>query len=59
MSDFMCMSCGQDVSADPKDFCYDQDGDVICVRYTLRCPKCGRVHKCTERFTWDGIIDMK
>lgn len=55
----MCMGCGEDVSADPKDFWYDQDGDTIYVRYTLRCPKCGRVHKCREIFRWDGIIDME
>ena len=55
MFDFMCMGCGVDTSADPKDFIYDQDGDTIYVR----CPHCGRVHKCTEVFRWDGIIDMQ
>ena len=59
MSDFMCMGCGVDTSADPKDFWYDQDGDTIYVRYTLKCPKCGRVHKCTEVFRWDGFINME
>ena len=59
MSDFWCMGCGEDVSADPKDFYYDQDGDTIDVCYTLVCPHCGRVHKCREVFRWDGIIDMQ
>lgn len=59
MSNFWCMGCGEETSADPKNFCYDQDGDTIDVRYTLRCPNCGRVHQCTEQFTWDGITHMK
>lgn len=59
MCDFMCMSCGHDVSADAKDFSYEQDGDKIYLTYTLTCPRCGRVHKCTEVFTWDGIMNME
>jgi DNA-directed RNA polymerase subunit RPC12/RpoP len=59
MFDFMCMGCGAETSADPKDFYYDQDGDTIYVLYTVKCPKCGRVHKCREVFRWDGIIDME
>ena len=58
MCDFWCMGCGEDVSADPKDYHIEQDGDKVYVTYTLRCPKCGRIHKCREVFTWDGIVDM-
>ena len=59
MFDFMCMGCGIETSADPKDYHYEQDGDVIHARYTVKCPKCGREHKCQEIFTWDGIIHME
>lgn len=59
MFDFMCMGCGTETSADPKDFRYDQDGDRIDVCYTVKCPKCGRVHQCKEVYRWDGIIHME
>ena len=59
MSDFMCMGCGHEVSADPKNFYYDQDGDKVDACYTLVCPRCGRVHKCRETFRWNGIVNME
>lgn len=59
MMDFMCMGCGHEVSADPKDFNYEQDGDTVTSFYQVTCPRCGRVHKCREIFRWDGVVIME
>ena len=29
MFDYVCPHCGQKVSADPKNYWYDQDGDTV------------------------------
>lgn len=59
MFDFMCMGCGIETSADPTDYHFDVDGDTATAIFELRCPKCGRVHKCRENFYWDGITHME
>jgi len=58
MFDFMCLQCGQDFTADPQGYSYEQDGDTIDGHYTVVCPHCGRVLRCCERFKWDGITDI-
>lgn len=59
MYDFMCMGCGVETSADPTNYTIDQDCDVVLVQFQLRCPKCGREHKCSEIFNWDGVTKME
>lgn len=55
MFEFICKGCGEETSAEPKDFYFEEDGDTIDEIYFLTCPFCGRKHKCRQRFTWNGI----
>ena len=59
MFDYVCPHCGQEVSADPKNYWYDQDGDTVKGTFHLTCPICGVLATGTEIFRWDGITHIE
>lgn len=60
MGEFMCLRCGEEFMSDPKGYYYEQDvdNDAIYGCYTVKCPRCGRVHHCKEVFKWDGTTSI-
>ena len=59
MFDYVCPHCGQKVSADPKNYWYDQDGDTVEGKFQLTCPICGVLSIGREIFRWDGITHIE